>query len=67
MSLCIYTQKNFIILETMEDGAIFLDKKQLEEIKQEIIQTLEKYIDLKLKPVLSYFEKKKDFYEISLL
>lgn len=51
----------------MEDGAIFLDKSQLEEIKQEIIQTLEKYIDLKLKPVLSYFEKKKDFYEISLL
>ncbi|MBA7535611.1 hypothetical protein ES705_27869 [subsurface metagenome] len=46
-----------------KDGVIFLDKKQLEEIKQHI----EKYIDLKLKPVLSYFEKKKDFYEMSYL
>lgn len=50
-----------------EDGVIFLDKKQLEEIKQEIIQTLEKYIDLKLNPIMSYFEKKKDFYEMSYL
>jgi len=50
-----------------KDGPIFLDKKQLEEIKQEIIQHIEKYIDLKLKPIISYFEKKKDFYEISYL
>lgn len=49
------------------DEAIFLDKKQLEEIKQEIIQHIEKYIDLRLKPIMSYFEKKKDFYEMSFL
>lgn len=50
-----------------KDGAIFLDKKLLEEIKQEIIQHIEKYIDLKLKPIMNYFEKKKDFYEMSFL
>ena len=46
-----------------KDGVILLDKKQLEEIKQHI----EKYIDLKLKPIMNYFEKKKDFYEMSYL
>jgi len=46
-----------------KDKVIFLDKKQLEEIKQHI----EKYIDLKLKPIMNYFEKKKDFYEMSYL
>lgn len=46
---------------------IKLDKKQVEEIKREIIQRIEKYIDLKLKPVMKYFEKKKDFYEMSFL
>lgn len=46
---------------------IKLDKKQVEEIKHEIIQHIEKYIDLKLKPVFNYFEKKKDFYEMSFL
>jgi len=46
-----------------KDGVIFLDKNQLEEIKQHI----EKYIDLKLKPIMNYFEKKKDFYEMSYL
>ena len=50
-----------------KDGAIFLDKKQLEEIKHEIIQHIKKYIDLKLKPIMNYFEKKKDFYEMSFL
>ena len=50
-----------------KDGVIFLDKKQLEEIKQEIKQHIEKYLDLKLKPIMSYFEKKKDFYEMSFL
>jgi len=38
---------------------IKLDKKQVEEIKREIIQRIEKYIDLKLNPVMKYFEKRK--------
>ncbi len=46
-----------------KDRVIFLDKKQLEEIKQHI----EKYIYLKLKPIMNYFERKKDFYEMSYL
>jgi len=50
-----------------KDRVIFFDKKQIEEIKQEIIQHIENYIDLKIKPIMSYFEKKKDFYEMSFL
>ena len=49
------------------DGDGFFDKIDIEDIKQEIIQTIEKYIDLKLKPVINYFKKKKDFYDISFL
>ena len=44
-----------------KDGAIFLDKKQLEEIKQEIKQHIEKYLDLKLKPIMSISKKRKIF------
>ena len=50
-----------------ENEDIKLDKKIIEEIKCEIIQRIEKYIDLKLQPVMKYFEKKKDFYEMSFL
>ena len=50
-----------------KDGDILLDKKHVEEIKKEIIQCIEKYIDIKLKPVLNYFKKKKDYYEMSFL
>ena len=44
-----------------KDGDILIDKKHMEESKQEIIQCIEKYIDVKLQPVLNYFKKKKDF------
>ncbi|KKN47775.1 hypothetical protein LCGC14_0659410 [marine sediment metagenome] len=50
-----------------KNEVIKLDKKQVEEIKHEITQHIEKYIDLKLKPVLKYFKKKKEFYEMSYL
>ena len=50
-----------------KDRVIFFDKKQIEEIKQEIIQHIENYIDSKIKPIMNYFEKKKDFYEMSFL
>ena len=50
-----------------EDRNLIIDKKQVEEIKQEMVKVIEKYIDLKLRPILNYFEKKKDFYEISFL
>ena len=50
-----------------KDGDIVLDKKIVEEIKQEITQSIEEYIDKKLKPVLNYFKKKKDFYEMGFL
>ena len=43
------------------NGDIVLDKDQLEVIKQEIISIIEKYIDLKLRPLLNYFKKKKDY------
>lgn len=50
-----------------EDRNLIIDKKQVEEIKQEMVKVIEKYIDLKLRPILNYFEKKKDFYEMSFL
>lgn len=50
-----------------KNGDIILDKKQVEEIKQEIIQNIEEYIDLKLKPVLNYFKKKKVYLDMSFL
>ncbi len=49
------------------NGYILLYRDQLEEIKKEIIQNIEKYIDLKLRPLLNYFKKKKDFNEMSFL
>ena len=56
------------IYEIMEeDQNLEIDKKQIEEIKQEIINSIEQYIDLKLKPILNYFKKKKDFHEMSYL
>ncbi len=50
-----------------KDRDLILNKDQLEEINQVIIQRIEKYIDLKLKPIIKYFEKKKDFYEMNFL
>lgn len=50
-----------------ETEKIKLDRNQLNKIKIEIIQELEKYIDDKLRPVLNYFRKKKDYYELSFL
>jgi len=50
-----------------ENEFITLDKKKLDEIKHEIVQNMQRYIDLKLEPVLNYFKKKKDYYEMSFL
>lgn len=46
---------------------IKLDRNQLNKIKIEIIEELEKYIDDKLRPVINYFRKKKDYYEMTFL
>ena len=43
-----------------ENEIIILDKKKLDEIKHEIVQSMQRYIDLKLEPVSNYFKKKKD-------
>ena len=50
-----------------EKEALIMDKKKLTEIKQELTESMEKYIDQKLDPVMKYFKKKKDFYEMSFL
>ncbi|KKN38398.1 hypothetical protein LCGC14_0753750 [marine sediment metagenome] len=50
-----------------ENKDIKFYKNQIEEIKQEIIQCIEKYIDEKLQTVMNYLKKKKDFYEMSFL
>ncbi|MFX1569010.1 MAG: hypothetical protein ACFFCV_11665 [Promethearchaeota archaeon] len=50
-----------------EDKNLIKNNELVEEIKKEIIQCIEKYIDRKLKPVLNYFQKKKDFYEMSYI
>ncbi|KKN31363.1 hypothetical protein LCGC14_0824640 [marine sediment metagenome] len=50
-----------------KDEDILLDKKPTEEIKRDIIQCIEKYIDVKLQPVFNYFKKKRDFYDMSFL
>ena len=44
-----------------------IEEGRLDEIKNEILQDLQKYIDLKLKPLMNYFEKKKDYHEMSFL
>ncbi len=48
-----------------EKESLIMDKKKLTEIKQELTESMEKYIDQKLDPVIKYFKKKKDFYEMS--
>lgn len=50
-----------------KDEKVSLDKVKVDEIKNEILQNLQKYIDSKLKPIMNYFEKKRDFYEMSFL
>ena len=50
-----------------EERNLILDEKKLEEIKKEMIQSIQTYIDLKLKPVMNYFKKKKDFFEMDFL
>ncbi len=48
-----------------ENENIVVDEKKLVEIKQELTESMERYIDQKLDPVIKYFKKKKDFYEMS--
>ncbi|MFX1502952.1 MAG: hypothetical protein ACFFDH_18475 [Promethearchaeota archaeon] len=50
-----------------EDKNLVIDKKLIEQIKKEIISSIEQYVDLKLKPVLDYFKKKRDFHEMNYL
>ncbi len=57
----------FIGWSMEKDRDLVLNKDQLEEINQVIIQRIEKYIDLRIKPIIKYFEKKKDFYEMNFL
>ncbi len=39
----------------------------IEELKKEIVEEVQKYIDSKLNPVLKYFERKKDYHEMNFL
>ncbi|MFX1365820.1 MAG: hypothetical protein ACFFCE_00335 [Promethearchaeota archaeon] len=50
-----------------EDKNLVIDKKLIEQIKKEIISSIEQYVDLKLKPVIDYFKKKRDFNKMSYL
>ncbi len=44
-----------------------INDKKLDELGDKIIQTLESYIDEKLKPILDKVKEKKDYYEMSFL
>ncbi len=43
------------------------EQEKTEELKREIIQEVQKYLDSKINPILKYFEKKKDYNEMNYL
>jgi len=43
------------------------ERKIATKLKTYIDKEIEKYVDKKLEPVLKYFRKKEDFYEIKFL
>jgi len=44
-----------------------IEDKKLDELGDKIIQTLESYIDEKLKPILDNVKENKEYYEMSVL